>query len=327
MQKSSQPYTKYCMSFDRAFNTRQNENEMFEIEQDNLPPLESKSLVESNPVNRERRQKQARRGQPRTEQLRDIPLKPVVIRGSQEIQANSSLRVHLPPINVNLQVQELLAQDKSKRRHMKSQASKLRPLGEEEIELKMKEFTVLPPIGMKGQSLVASTEVKKTKQTDDENETFGLQEALISIEANNSLEKLKKTEADNQDITTEPSKFKIGSSSKTECPVSYSGVYLGKKSSKDKDVENLISGLHEIVPKRERSKVPLQPPDDPKKRGKNIYQTDDTEEEFSKNMIEWCRETGRRNAIVKETHIMYNDLAVIVKHNLLIQHLEEICMF
>ena len=43
-------------------------------------------------------------------------------------------------------------------------------------------------------------------------------------------------------------------------------------------------------------------------------------------MIKWMRFRGRRNAICFEIDELYRELATIVKHNLLVQHLEDIWM-
>ena len=50
------------------------------------------------------------------------------------------------------------------------------------------------------------------------------------------------------------------------------------------------------------------------------------EDKLAKDIIKWMQFRGRRNAICYEIDEIYRDLASAVKHNLLVQHLEEIWM-
>ncbi|XP_057291796.1 uncharacterized protein LOC130614384 [Hydractinia symbiolongicarpus] len=50
------------------------------------------------------------------------------------------------------------------------------------------------------------------------------------------------------------------------------------------------------------------------------------ESEFCNKMLKWVKFKGRRNAICFEMDEIYKELSTIIKHNLLIQHLEEIWM-
>ena len=50
------------------------------------------------------------------------------------------------------------------------------------------------------------------------------------------------------------------------------------------------------------------------------------EDRIAKDIIKWMQFRGRRNAICYEIDEIYRDLASAVKHNLLVQHLEEIWM-
>ena len=113
MKQGSQKYSNYHKSFDRAFNTRPDSG-MIGLENAKLPALQTGELV-TMPLDKrsraENRNEQyvAKRGFiNRHESLSDMHLKPVVIRGTEGLNFEKNHKVRLPPINVNLQVRDLL---------------------------------------------------------------------------------------------------------------------------------------------------------------------------------------------------------------------------
>lgn len=67
-------------------------------------------------------------------------------------------------------------------------------------------------------------------------------------------------------------------------------------------------------------------PQTPPAHYRNKDLSNKAESEFCNKMLKWVKFKGRRNAICFEMDEIYKELSTIVKHNLLIQHLEEIWM-
>ncbi len=307
---------------------------MLKTDNVSFPPLENNDLVAHPPSTRPARpsrKKHGNRKSKRTDGLRDAHLNPVVVRaGTKGLNAESNPRVHLPPININLQVRDILSHDHAKQAEKQSRVSnfpttttKLKqpafPQNKIENHLRMKEFSVLPPIGSKKRFSLESKEELETPdslKTFEEDEKIGLQEALEIMSAS----PLPGTNNNNYDQS-----FMQYEETATESTL-HTTVYLGTPTTAKR---NSLK-LHDINQVKEKIKLPKLPSEEMlnvPRRGRNAYQTCDLENEYERNMIEWCRYRGRRFAICQEVDVIYQDLAVIVKHNLLLQHLEEICMF
>ena len=350
MQKSSQKYSNYHKSFDRAFSTRQ-DSDMIEVDNVSLPPLQSGDLVaaaRSSP-RRNRKKKRGPRKNPSKDAILDTHLKPVVIRGSNGIKVENGPRVHLPPININLQVRELLTNEQKVQN--KSVETKLPTfpvatcltkgplpdLQNEENKLFLREFSVLPPIGKRR---IQSARVIKNDQTckkdcikdfeeDDSKENLGVAEALekLAQQYESEVETFESIEQPEESSTESATK-----SEKPELKKLHSTVYLGIKPTRDeeRDDEVCIDDLEKRMKEEKIITLP-KPPTEPMhetRRRRNHYRAhDDAEMAYERDMIEWTRQMGRRSAICEELDTVYRDLAVIVKHNLLVQHLEEICIF
>ena len=405
MRQSSQKYMNYHKSFDRAFNTRQ-DAEMLDFENARLPPLQTGELVTMPLYKNEKTENDgnttfSKRGNVNNnENMRDMHLKPVVIRGARGLSFENSHKVRLPPINVNLQVRELLTNDERSRTSIKTTTKKLdvsrtdphkknhsktsKALdkksknqilsqsgpGSQDIErnsstthsdkslannlsrttsvpssrgnhrgsyvrtdfiersISMKEYSVLPPIGKQqilpekeekdgkvGKEGEAGLEAKKSSNPDETK--FGLEEALESL-------------AKDYDVIKG---IKINDNGKNESEQSNKqqnmAIILPTQTGQMKENSAEIFTAIDDTLKNENDDF-LDIPSERKqdcKRKRNYYKDVNIEDANEKRLIRKMRKRGRRLAICEEMDAMYRDLAIIVKHNLLIQHLEEICIF
>ena len=349
MQKSSQKYSNYHKSFDRAFSTRQ-DSDMIEVDNVSLPPLQSGDLVaaaRSSP-RRNRKKKRGPRKNPSKDAILDTHLKPVVIRGSNGLKVENGPRVHLPPININLQVRELLTNDqKVQKQSVETKLptfpvatcltkGPLPDLQNEENKLFLREFSVLPPIG---KQRIQSARVTKEDQIcrndcikdveDDNQKNLGVTEALekLAQQYESEVETFESIEQPEESSAKSATKSK-----KPELKKLHSTVYLGIKPTRDEQIDDEIC-IDDLEKKMKEEKIimlpkpPTQPMNDTCRRRNNYRAHEDAEMAYERDMIEWTRQMGRRPAICEELDTVYRDLAVIVKHNLLVQHLEEICIF
>lgn len=346
MQKSSQKYSNYHKSFDRAFSTRQ-DSDMIEVDNVSLPPLQSGDLVaaaQSSPRRNPKKKRGPRKNASR-DAILDTHLKPVVIRGSNGLKVENGPRVHLPPININLQVRELLTHDQ--KTWKKSVETKLPTfpvatcltkgplpdLQNEENKLFLREFSVLPPIGKRRiqssrvikEDKICKKDCKKDVAENDSQKPSGVAEALeqLAQQYESEVEPVESIEQPEQSSPESATKGK-----KPEFKKLHSTVYLGTKEKRDDEV--CIDDLEKKM-KEEKMialpKPPAQPMHETRKRRNNYRAHEDAEMAYERDMIDWFRQMGRRPAICEELDNIYHDLAVIVKHNLLVQHLEEICIF
>ena len=355
MQKRFEMYSNYHKSFDRAFNTRQDPS-VLDVDNFRLPQLQGGDLV-ANPIplpgKMHQRGEKDRNKNKNGNNMRDFHLKPVVLRGAKGLNLENNPRVRLPPINVNMQVKDLLTQDKISAAIKNDQEILRRAncilTNEAEIDsqgrgLRMKEYSILPPIGK--MSRPYNAEKKKDKLTEhngiERNKTdevaherkLGLQEALENL-ANDfdTLKEISQVEKEEEKLVSSKSdeKEKADTSALPTADPSLDTDKQAdiKKTGKITDEVVSLDDLSKKKTNRASIKLPKAPPEraEGTKRRKNKYREVDQEEEHEREMIEWIRARGRRSAICEEIDVVYQDLAVIVKHNLLVQHLEEICIF
>ena len=196
----------------------------------------------------------------------------------------------------------------------------------------MKEYSVLPPIGKK-MHLIEQEGMRETKRSKLESnatkrtvhhkeDQLDLEEALEKL-ANefNATEIVELTE--NGDKESEDSRQQANAV--TLLPSK--DKHAKSKGSKEEEFTAIDNTLQNK--KKRREEYPIEPPirrQDSKRQ--RIYYTDThIDDERERNNISEAIKHGRRFAICEEMDAIYRDLAVIVKHNLLIQHLEEICIF
>ena len=405
MKQGSQKYSNYHKSFDRAFSTRQ-DPDMIGLENAKLPALQTGELV-TMPLDKSTRAENSNEQFVakcgfinRHESLSDMHLKPVVIRGTEGLSFEKNHKVRLPPINVNLQVRDLLIKDERSNKTLgrnskqiessrtnksitnctnttpnrsitgsksqkpnrtkqnissekdtifhfsktaiaqKSTSDTRKPCGKMdfvEMAIPVKEYRVLPPIGKKiqqpgqketqetgeqkgGKAVKQGTSESEKKANHDE-DTLDLGEALEklandfeAIKGMNSTDNVKRESKKSREqvnvATTIPSKSQPKKDKcKEEGFTAIDNTLRNEPESNDEDT------VAETVLRQES------------KRKHNYYSDGHIHDENERKSIRKVRKKGRRFAICEEMDVIYRDLAVIVKHNLLIQHLEEICIF
>ena len=330
IQRRSSKYISYQKSFERAFSTNPEQGMM---DTGNTPSLPT--VTDSVPrQRRQQKKKNATRRHITKDGTRDAPLRPVVLRGSSGLNVDNNPRVHLPPITI--QVRDILAKDPPKQltraqvrppRTPQEKPSTTEARKKEQL-ITMKEFSVLPPIGKKPNLCVGPEEANKKKvklrksssNSDAKKEKLNLEEALQQI--NKDTQQSHRGFQDSRQAMVPD--MTLDSQKEVKLP-SAGFLNLTSNPMADNDVQ-----LHDIGQKKKKLQLPKPPSDialNNNKRRKGAYITQDIENEYEKEMINWCRAGGRRAAICEELDLLYQDLAIIVKHNLLIQHLEEICMF
>lgn len=404
MQHSSQKYSSYHKSFDRAFNTRQG-TDTIDFEEVTLPPLQTGELV-TMPMHRTNQA--ATDGKNiaakhriglQEEKMNDLHLKPVVLREARGISFENFHKVRLPPININLKAREVVNPGKWSQKAVGSPpkhsalSSKYFDISDNndqrtsgdpgddnqrlvytELEkepfqepnendgchctaaartncttsrrsfhgrmgiiertIAMNEYSVLPPIG-KQTSMQKKVEQKltgveaenvtaeKDSITNSSEMKLGLEEALENL-ANDYevLKGSKPTENENATDKNEKSRMQL-STGKSESSDNNRSFLLYEEQERFTEIEDTsqtTADSNDIKSKSNKKKEC--------KRKRNYYKDPETiEDESERRLIRKTRKRGRRFAICEEMDTMYRDLAVIVKHNLLIQHLEEICIF
>ena len=325
-------------------------------------------------------------------------LKPVVIRGTTGLNLERNHKVRLPPINVNLQVRDLLINNERPHKKIEKKKSQSEPsmpqlnikdkrqnkptlnvansqkrnrafapkqhtssencgdfhfsqitatqkskrnkrnsrVNTDYVEraIAMNEYSVLPPIG-KHVQLPEMKEIRKageneTKQAlpgngkaeEEDKDSFSLGEALEHF--------AKEYDANNEAKLSENVNNEEANKSKEKVNtlrIQPSVTYTKTNKYKDEQftaIDNTLRNEREV--KEDDSSLQKHGRQD-SKRERNYYSDDHIQDENERKCIRKMRKQGRRFAVCEEMDAIYRDLAVIVKHNLLIQHLEEICIF
>lgn len=197
-----------------------------------------------------------------------------------------------------------------------------------ERQISIKEYKVLPPIGKRVSAQekeeeeakkVADEESKQEKKPNHEEKKLGLEEALENLAHDYEMIKgikSKETKAKNeQNVDKKPKKTETALAKKQQLEAHEE---VGTFTAID-DTLKMPKGVEK------NSTEPDNKMDS--KRTRQYYKDVRIEDDNERKYIKKVRKHGRRYAICEEMDSMYRDLAVLVKHNLLIQHLEEICLF
>ena len=196
----------------------------------------------------------------------------------------------------------------------------------------MKEYNVLPPIGKK-MHLIEQEGVRETKQNTlgnnapkkavhREEDQLDLEEALENLASEfKTTETVELTENVDQEVEED----KQQANAVTLLP--FKEKLTKSKDSKEAEFTPIDNTLQSKKKRREEYPYESTIRRQDSKRQRIYYTDTHIDDERERNNISEAIKHGRRFAICEEMDAIYRDLAVIVKHNLLIQHLEEICIF